>query len=200
MKQRPVIVLTGGPGGGKSTLIEELRRDSIWASRFVSLPETVHYARFVNVSPDERLFQRVMVQLQMAIEEGLDRALGLADPRPIICHRGSLDPLAFWQQRNWPEKEFYEFTGTHIDEHYLRYTAVIHLVTAADGAVQAYARWPDAHRPEEVEEAIRIDRWLQQAWSNHPHYFRLDNEGRDWAAKSQEARNILTGLLSSAVN
>jgi len=165
VKQRPVIVLTGGPSGGKSTLIDELRHDPIWANRFVTLPETVHYARFVNVSPQERLFQRVMVQLQVALEEGLDRALGPTDLRLIVCHRGSLDPLAFWQQRGWLEEEFYEFTGTHVEDHYQRYTAVIHLVTAADGAAQAYARWPDAHRPEEADEAIRLDRWLQQVWS-----------------------------------
>ena len=99
MKTRPVIVLAGGPGGGKSTLIEDIRQDPTWAGRFVALPETVHYARFVNIPPREKLFQRVIVNLQMALEDGLDRALGSAGPRLIICHRGSLDPLAFWLQR-----------------------------------------------------------------------------------------------------
>ena len=32
----------------------------------------------------------------MALEDGLNDALGSQDPRCIICHRGSLDPLAFW--------------------------------------------------------------------------------------------------------
>jgi len=31
---RPVVVLTGGPGGGKSTLIEDLGQDPMWAGRF----------------------------------------------------------------------------------------------------------------------------------------------------------------------
>lgn len=195
MKKRPVIVLTGGPGGGKSTLIEDLQHDPIWAGRFVALPETVHYARFVNISPWEKLLQRVIVNLQIALEDGLDRALGSTDPRPIICHRGTLDPLAFWLQRGWPEEEFFEFTETRVKDHYRRYAAVIHLVTCADGVPWEYTRWPEAHRPEEADEAIRLDRWLQQAWSGHPHYFRLDNEERDWTAKSREARNILSGLF-----
>jgi hypothetical protein len=190
-----VIVLTGGPGGGKSTLIDELRSDPTWGSRFVALPETVHYACFTNVSPRERLFQRVIVKLQIALEEGLDQALGPADPRVVLCHRGSLDPLAFWRQRGWPEQDFYEYTGTTIQDHYRRYTAVLHLVTAADGADQAYVRWPDAHRPEVADEAIRIDRWLHEAWCGHPCYFRLSNERRDWETKSREARRILMDFV-----
>jgi hypothetical protein len=192
VKKRPVIVLTGGPGGGKSTLIEDLSHDPAWAGRFVALPEAVHYARFVNVSPQEKLFQRMIVNLQMALEDGLDRALGPGDPRPIICHRGSLDPLAFWLQRGWSEWEFFEFTGTQREDHYRRYAAVIHLVTAADGVPWQYTRWPQAHRPEEPDEAIRLDRWLQQAWSRHSNYFRLNNQGRDWKTKSKEARDILS--------
>ena len=195
MKKRPVIVLTGGPGGGKSTLIEDLRCDPVWAGRFVVLPETVHYAQFVHISPRERLFQRVIVNLQMSLESGLDRALGPTDPRPIICHRGSLDPLAFWLQRGWPEEDFFEFTETCLEDHYQRYAAVIHLVTAADGVPWEYTRWPEAHRPEEAEEAIRLDWWLGQAWRSHPSYFRLDNQGRDWPEKSREARIVLSSML-----
>jgi hypothetical protein len=134
----------------------------------------------------------------MGLEDALDRALGEKDSRPIICHRGSLDPLSFWLQRGWSRQEFFEFTGTSLDDHYRRYAGVIHLVSAADGAPAAYSRWPAAHRPEEAEEAIRLDRWLQQAWSGHPGYFRLDNDGRSWEAKSEEARDILAQLTDRA--
>ena len=196
-KGRAVIVLTGGPGGGKSTLIEELRRDPGWAGRFVVLPEAVQFARFANVSPDERIFQRVLVHLQMALEDGLDRALGSGDPRAILCHRGSLDPLAFWLQRGWQEDDFFDFCGIRREDHYCRYTAVIHLVTAAEGVPGAYTHWPVAHRPEGAEEAIRLDHWLERAWSGHPNYFRLDNEERDWRKKSAAAGRILAGLVLS---
>lgn len=195
MKKRPVVVLTGGPGGGKTTLIEELARDPPWAGRFAALPEAIHHMRFINISARERLFQRVMVHLQISLEDGLDRALGLDDPRAILCHRGSLDPLAYWLDRGWPEEEFFTFTGTKRQDHYRRYTAVIHLVTAADGAPAYYARWPDAHRPEQIKDALRLDGLLHDVWRDHPHYYRLDNEGRDWPAKAEEARRVLSGLL-----
>jgi hypothetical protein len=194
---RPVMVLTGGPGGGKSTLIEDLRHDPAWSGRFVALPEAVQYARFTNISPQDKLLQRVIVNFQMALEDGLDHALDAEDPRPIICHRGSLDPLAFWRQRGWPADEFFTFTGICREDHYRRYAGVIHLVTTADGVPREYTRRPAAHRPEEPEEAIFLDRWLAEAWGGHPAYYRLNNDGRDWAKKSAAAQEILKLLLSA---
>jgi len=195
MKTRPVIALTGGPGGGKSALIEDLSRDPLWSGRFVAWPETAQVATFTTISPDEKLFQRVVVNLQVALEDGLDRALGPDDPRAIICHRGSLDSLAFWLQRGWPEREFFEFTASTRESHYGRYAAVIHLVTAADGVPRSYTRWPRAHRPEDADEAIALDRWLADIWGGHPGYRRIDNAGRDWAAKSRAARDALAELV-----
>jgi hypothetical protein len=191
------IVLTGGPGGGKSTLLEELLHDPAWSRRIAVLPEAISLMRQVGISPREQLFQRVMVRLQMALEDGLERALGESYPRTILCHRGSLDPLAYWLDRGWSQEAFFAFTGTSLEEHYRRYTAVIHLVTAADGASAHYTRWPQAHRPEEIEDAIRIDQLLHQVWRDHPGYYRLDNQDRDWAAKSRAARAILADLINA---
>ena len=112
MAGRPVVVLTGGPGGGKSTLIQELARDQAWVRCFAALPEAIFTMRHVGISLREKLFQRVMVYLQISLEDGLDQALGPDDSRAILCHRGSLDPLAYWLDRGWTEEEFWTFTGT----------------------------------------------------------------------------------------
>lgn len=203
MLQRPrprlragsVVALTGGPGGGKSTLIEELLHDPAWTGRIAALPEAIVALANVRVSPREKLFQRLMVHVQMGMEEGLTRALGPSDSRLILCHRGTLDPLAYWLDRGWDEDEFFSFTETTRAEHHARYRAVVHLVTAADGAADAYKRWPEAHRPETIEEAIRIDRLLERVWGAHPNYVRIDNRGKDWAAKAREAKKLLSALL-----
>lgn len=72
---------------------------------------------------------------------------------------------------------------------------MIHLVTAADGAAAHYRRWPEAHRPETIEDAIRLDRLLEQAWSGHPHYYRIDNVDRGWTAKAAVAQALLARYL-----
>jgi hypothetical protein len=185
---RPVIVLTGGPGGGKTTLIQYLARDASWASAFVALPEAAHYAWDVNVARTEKLFQRVMVRFQTALEEALSAALGPEDTRAVLCHRGSLDPLAFWLQAGWPEEEFFDFTQTTRQGHYSRYTAVLHMVTNALDVPPEHTRWPELKNPRAVEEAIAIDDRLEKIWGGHPRYSRISNEGRDWPMKYEMAR------------
>jgi hypothetical protein len=187
----PLIVLTGGPGGGKTTLIEDLSRDPAWAGRFAALPEAIYALRHSGISAQEKLFQRAMVQAQVGMEDGLRCALDPHEPCLILCHRGALDPLAFWLERGWAEEEFFAYTQTTREGLYQRYTAVLHLVTAADGAIEHYTRWPAAHRPEQPEDAIRLDKLLQCAWGGHPNYYYLGNAGRDWAAKSKAACEIL---------
>lgn len=189
-----MLVLTGGPSGGKTTLIDELLRDPVWAGQVAALPEAIFTLRQVGISPREKLFQRVMVYMQIAMEDSLSRALGSDNRRLILCHRGSLDPLAYWLDQGWDEEEFFSFTGTKREELYRRYSAVIHLVTAADGAAEYYTRWPDAHRPETPEAAIKIDRLLAKVWGGHPQYYRIDNLGIGWAEKADRARQILSAI------
>jgi hypothetical protein len=196
----PLIVLTGGPGGGKTTLIEQLSHDPAWVGRFAALPEAIFALRHSGIPPQEKLFQRAMVHLQIGMEDGLVRALDLHDCRLILCHRGALDPLAYWLDRGWSEGEFYAYSGTTREALYQCYTAVLHLVTAADGAAEYYTRWPDAHRPERSEDAIRLDRLLQRVWGEHPAYYRLDNQGRDWPAKFQAACAILKRCWEDATS
>jgi hypothetical protein len=181
---RKFIVLTGGPCGGKTTLIDDLAQDPAWRRRFLALPEAIFVARRVGVPIRERLFQKLMVEIQSAFEEALGRTLDPSDPRFILCHRDTLDPLAYCLDCGWLEEEFFAFTETTRDDHYRRYTADIHLVTAADGAEEYYASWPEAHRPERIEDSIRLDALLHKVWHDHPNYYRLDNEGRDWVLHS----------------
>jgi predicted ATPase len=193
--EKTVIVLTGGPCGGKTTLIEELKSDSLWTKKFVAVPEAISVMHYLNISPSEKIFQKVMVNLQLSFEDGLKRAFESEDEKIIICHRGSLDPLAYWLYHGWDEAEFFNFALTKKEEHYKRYKVVIHLITAADGVPEVYKKWPEAHRSEDIKEAIHIDKLLQKVWSEHPNYFLVDNSKKGWEAKSKIIKNILYRVL-----
>jgi predicted ATPase len=188
------VVLTGGPCGGKTTLINELRQSLDWRSKVYTLPEAIFTAGQVGVSIQQPLFQRLMVETQCALEDALTRSLDGKDDSLVLCHRGSLDPLAYWMRNGWAEEDFFTFTHTQREDHYRRYIAVIHLVTAADGAADFYRRYPDAVRRESPEEAIHTDHLLEHAWRDHPAYYRFDNQGQNWTAKSNAAQQVLNRL------
>jgi len=56
-----------------------------------------------------------------------------------------------------------------------RYEAVIHMVSAADGAKEFYTDANNEARYESVEEAIALDQKLINAWVGHPHFSIIDN-------------------------
>ena len=56
-----------------------------------------------------------------------------------------------------------------------RYDAVLHLVSAADGAEQYYNTTSNEVRTEGIEKARLLDRKVIQAWSGHPHLRVINN-------------------------
>ncbi len=56
-----------------------------------------------------------------------------------------------------------------------RYEAVIHMVTAADGAQEFYTSTNNEARYENFEEAKELDKKLINAWVGHPHFSIIDN-------------------------
>lgn len=157
------------------------------------MPEAAPLLFQAGLDGREWRFQRAVVRLQMALEDICAKA---AAPQILLCHRGSLDPLAYWLRNGWSERDFFAYTDTTRDEHFRRYFGVLHLQTAALGAEAHYLRWPDAHRPETPEQAAKTDYLCALAWRDHPRYVLIENAGRDWLDKSRTIREWLVHWLN----
>jgi len=99
------IVLTDGQGGGKTALMEELLRNFAWLNRVAALLEAISFTRGLGVSRAEPRSQRLMDALQIGLGDALRCVLADGTPHLVLCHRGSLDPLAYWLARGWEKEE-----------------------------------------------------------------------------------------------
>ena len=194
MGKCPAIVLTGGPCGGKTTLMGELRAEDPHAQRWIMVPEAAPLLFQAGLDGRRKEFQKAVVRLQIAQEDACAEA---ARPgQVLLCHRGTLDPLAYWLRNGRDETEFFALIKRSCADQLQHYAGVIRLQTAAIGAEAFYRRWPDAHRLETVAQAAEIDRLCGRVWSKHRHYVVIENDGRDWRNKSLAAQTVLAQWLA----
>ncbi|MBI2297727.1 MAG: AAA family ATPase [Armatimonadetes bacterium] len=115
----------------------------------------------------------------LSAEDGkASRAIALAGTgkRVLLTHRGTLDPCAFWQTFGHSRQSFSAMKGTSLEDHYRRYDAVIHLASAAVRVPEAYRRWPEEHRPEDLWQAAELDGLLREVWGGHPGFVEVAGE------------------------
>lgn len=181
------IVLTGGPGAGKTAVLEVVRRT--FCVHLGVLPESASilfgggFPRF-ETPTGQRACQRAIFHVQDEIERLATDELhvGLA-----ICDRGTIDGLAYWPD---DEASFFRAVGTTKERELGRYAAVIHLRTPA----------PDAYnhsnplRTETAAEAARVDRRIEAAWAGHPRRFFVDS-ARHFVEKAARAVELVRGEL-----
>jgi len=202
-KQITKIVLTGGPCAGKTTAMSWVQNYfTKMGYRVLFVPETATELICGGISAatlqDGLKFQLCQIPLQMKKEEIFTYAAQQfpEDKILIVCDRGCLDGKAFMS-----EEEFQQMLKIlHTDEITLRdsYDAVFHLVTAAKGAVEAYTLSNNAARSETPEQAAAVDDRLIAAWTGHPHFRVIANEG-EFKDKMQRALAEITAFLGEPV-
>jgi predicted ATPase len=178
------VVVTGGPGAGKTALLEVVRRH--FGERVVVLPEAASilygggFPRTTSTA-GRRAAQRAIFHVERELER-LAREEGRATV--VLCDRGSLDGLAYWPGE--PADFFSELGTTHAAE-LARYALVLHMRTpsAADGYNHT-----NPIRTESVHEARAIDERILEVWSGHPRRFVL-NGTHDFMEKVSYALEIL---------
>lgn len=159
------IVLTGGPGGGKTTAADLFRREI--GEKVVVVPEaaTLLFAGgFPRAQGNlaRRAAQRAIYHVQRNLE---DVQSALYPDRILLCDRGTLDGAAYW-----PEDvgEYFAAVGSTFEQELARYDAVIFFESAAAGGISVEGGNPT--RIESVGEATAIDRRLRELWSRHPRF------------------------------
>lgn len=159
------VVLTGGPGGGKTTAADLYRREI--GEDVVIVPEaaTILYLGGFPRGGDigvRKATQRAIYQVQMNLE---DAQSAHYKSRVLLCDRGTVDGAAYWP--NQPQ-EFFEHLGTSLEQELARYDAVIFFETAAVGGISIEGGNPA--RIESTQEALAIDQKLKALWSQHPRF------------------------------
>jgi predicted ATPase len=158
------IVLTGGPGAGKTAVLEMVKKT--FCAHVAVLPESASIL-FRGGFPREATeaarcaAQRAIYHVQRELEWLVGKQPGV---EVALCDRGTLDGLAYWPRE---PSEFFDDLGTSEAEELARYDVVIHLEPPAAG--HGYHR--DAARVESAAEAAAIDARIVATWQNHPRRF-----------------------------
>jgi predicted ATPase len=184
--QRRRIVLTGGPGAGKTAVLELMRQS--FCHHVVVLPESASIL-FGGGFPrsdrpaDRRAAQRAIFHVQRELERAADERDGAAI---VLCDRGPVDGAAYWPGPG----TIWDDVRTNREEELLRYDLVVHLRVPP---VSGY----NHHNPVRVEtaaEAAAIDERIVRAWDDHPNR-RFVHSTHDFVEKAQAA----LGLLSAEI-
>lgn len=182
------VVLTGGPGAGKTAVLEVVRK--YFCPHVIVLPEAASivfgggFPR-LDEAPARRRAQLAIfhIQNQMELLEADLRRAAL-----VLCDRGVPDGAAYWPGG---EEEFWDAIGRSKGDVLAEYEAVLHLRTP--GSHNGYDR-SNPIRIETAEEAALIDQRIAHAWDGHPRRFFVESTD-DFFEKLGASLSILRAFV-----
>ncbi|HEY6958634.1 MAG TPA: ATP-binding protein [Candidatus Limnocylindria bacterium] len=182
------VVLTGGPGAGKTAVLELVRWSFCEHVRVLPEAAGIVYGGGFPRSDDEearRASQRAIFHVQRELES----VGAIGRPPVVICDRGTVDGGAYWPG----PRDLWSEVGTTLADELARYDTVIHLRTPKPGS--GY----DQRNPLRIESALEarvIDDRIAQLWQGHPHIYSIEARA-DFLAKAVEAVKILREQVAS---
>ena len=176
------IVLTGGPGAGKTAVLELVRqhfcehvqvlRESASIVFGGGFPRVEHHA-------GQRAAQRAIFFVQRELEAAAEAG----NPAIVLCDRGTVDGGAYWPGPG----DLWQSVNTTLAEELTRYQAVIHLRTPS---IKEGYNHTNPLRVETAGEAETIDRRLMAIWETHPRRFIIEAHA-DFLDKAKHVLDIL---------
>jgi predicted ATPase len=186
-KHRPRrIVLTGGPGAGKTAVLEML---SHGICQHVLISKEAAGILFAGGFPRggnsamRRAAQRAIFHVQLELET----MLAGANAAVILFDRGIVDGSAYWPGPGdfWREVKMDRASAL------VRYDAVVHM-RSPDGP-NGYGH-QNPLRTESAAEARAVDERILEAWKSHPHRFIIDATP-DFLTKAERALAIIRAQI-----
>lgn len=181
------VVLTGGPGAGKTAVLELVRATACRHVRV--LPEAASiifgggFPRHDGIQ-QRRASQRAIFHVQRELE-----ALGEVEGAAILlCDRGTIDGLAYWPGD--PE-DLWAAVHSSLRAELERYTAVIHLRTPT--AREGYNH-RNPIRTESAQAAALIDARIDEIWAVHPRVTTIPASD-DFLVKANAALEVIRSEL-----
>ena len=180
------IVLTGGPGSGKTATLEMIKQSFCEHVRVLPEVATIVFGGGFPRSATTngaKAAQRAIFYVQHELE-----AVAIAENAAIaLCDRGTLDGMAYWPG---PE-EFWPTVGASREAELARYHTVIHLRTpSADAGYNHVNRL----RTESATEAAQIDRRIAEAWAGHQNRIFVESTP-DFLAKAAQVIELIRAAL-----
>jgi predicted ATPase len=185
------IVLTGGPGGGKTTALDLIRREL--GEKVVVVPETatiLFTGGFPRRNEAEacRSAQKAIYHVQKNME---DIQHSVYPDRILLCDRGTLDGAAYWPDG---ESSFYNEVHTEFENELARYDAVLFFETAAVGNISIEGGNPV--RTEDNRRAVELNNRLKTVWSKHHNFVHIEHQ-KSFFAKLQNAINCIDKIIQT---
>ena len=176
------VALTGGPGAGKTAVLELVRRSL--CEHVVVLPESASivfgggFPRGDGVC-ERRAAQRAIFYVQRELES----AAQAQHPAVVLCDRGTVDGAAYWPG---PDTLWSAVATTRAEE-LARYAAVVHMRVPSDEEGYDHV---NALRIESALEASLVDLQIEREWDGHPRR-RFVEADPDFVAKISHALELL---------
>lgn len=179
------IVLTGGPGAGKTAVLDMLRHEL--CEHVAILPESagiVFGGGFPRTREPEvrRAAQRAIYHVQCELEAAFEAG----GSNVLLCDRGALDGVAYWPGPD----DFWNALGTTWDAVLRRYDVVIHLRVPEE----PHYGHQNPLRTESAAEARAIDERILQAWSGHARRIVIDSSDK-FIEKARRALDAIRTAL-----
>ena len=186
------LAITGGPSGGKTTLIEVLKKE--FGNKIKVVPEAasiLYKGGFPRVKNYSGYFHGQLAIL--STQKHLEDLLVETNPDSlIVCDRGSLDSLAYWPDS---EEHFFKTIQSNRQKELVRYDWLLHLDTATENDYDS----TNPIRTESFHEALLLNEKVKTSWNGHPRRQIISAEN-DFFGKMQKATDFVAEILTEIAN